>query len=86
MLLAAFAVRVGAGCVEVAQGTVADTVGLPIPCQGLLDEQAGGAATNGKQPILDIVPSELHQRTPLLIGSKDDVAFVEKTIAEVNGA
>jgi fructose-1,6-bisphosphatase I len=52
----------------------------------MIAEQAGGAATNGKQPILDIVPSELHQRTPLLIGSKDDVAFVEKMIAEVNGA
>ncbi len=31
---------------------------------------AGGKATNGKQNILDIVPAELHQRTPLFIGSK----------------
>jgi len=52
----------------------------------MIAEQAGGAATDGKQPILDIVPTELHQRTPLLIGSKDDVAFVEKTVAEVDGA
>jgi fructose-1,6-bisphosphatase I len=36
-------------------------------------EQAGGAATNGKDRILDLHPSELHQRTPLVIGSKDDV-------------
>jgi fructose-1,6-bisphosphatase I len=39
-----------------------------------LFEQAGGAATNGNERILDIVPSELHQRTPLILGSKDDVA------------
>ena len=36
-------------------------------------EQAGGAATDGKKRILDIDPKELHQRTPLYIGSKSDV-------------
>jgi fructose-1,6-bisphosphatase I len=36
-------------------------------------EQAGGAATDGEERILDIQPSELHQRTPLFIGSKNDV-------------
>ena len=34
-------------------------------------EMAGGRATNGKDRILDIMPTELHQRTPLFIGSKD---------------
>ena len=33
-------------------------------------ETAGGKATNGKERILDIQPTELHQRTPLFIGSK----------------
>ncbi len=33
-------------------------------------EQAGGRATDGKQRVLDIQPTELHQRTPLFIGSK----------------
>ena len=33
-------------------------------------EVAGGKATNGKQRILDIKPTELHQRTPMFIGSK----------------
>jgi fructose-1,6-bisphosphatase I len=47
-------------------------------------EQANGAATDGRQRIMDIVPTELHQRTPLLIGSRDDVAFVERTVAEVD--
>jgi fructose-1,6-bisphosphatase I len=34
-------------------------------------EVAGGRATDGKQRILDIQPSELHQRTPLFIGSSE---------------
>ena len=37
-------------------------------------ERAGGAASNGTEPILDIVADGLHQRTPLFIGSKGDVA------------
>ncbi|MEW6743250.1 MAG: class 1 fructose-bisphosphatase [Planctomycetota bacterium] len=36
-------------------------------------KQAGGFATDGKQGILDIAPEELHQRTPLFIGSHDDM-------------
>jgi fructose-1,6-bisphosphatase I len=36
-------------------------------------EQAGGAATDGQRRILDIDPTELHQRTSLYIGSKSDV-------------
>ncbi len=36
-------------------------------------EQAGGAASTGEGRILDVVPRELHQRTPLIIGSKKDV-------------
>ena len=45
-------------------------------------EQAGGAASDGARPILDIVPTALHQRTPLVIGSKGDVALVERTLGE----
>lgn len=37
-------------------------------------EKAGGAATDGKTRILDLVPTKLHQRTPLYLGSKGDVA------------
>ena len=36
-------------------------------------EQAGGMATDGRQPIQDVVPTELHQRTPLILGSSEDV-------------
>jgi fructose-1,6-bisphosphatase I len=39
----------------------------------MIVEQAGGAATDGVNRILEIQPTELHQRTPLYIGSKLDV-------------
>src|SRR5690606_37438297 len=43
-------------------------------------EQAGGKATNGKQRILEIQPTELHQRTPILIGNTEMVEKVEEFI------
>ncbi|MBD1923237.1 class 1 fructose-bisphosphatase [Microcoleus sp. FACHB-831] len=45
-------------------------------------EQAGGRASAGTQDILDVVPKALHARTPLIIGSKDDVSLVESFIKE----
>ncbi|QGZ39490.1 fructose-1,6-bisphosphatase I [Pseudoduganella flava] len=42
----------------------------------LIVEQAGGMATDGKQRILDIVPTSLHQRVPVFLGSRDEVAVV----------
>lgn len=47
-----------------------------------LVEQAGGRASNGTQDILDITSEHLHQRIPLIIGSKDDVSLVESFIKE----
>jgi len=41
-----------------------------------LVEQAGGAATNGQQRILDIQPTELHQRVSVFLGSKNEVQRV----------
>ena len=40
---------------------------------GWLIEQAGGAATNGRQRILDIQPTKLHQRVSVILGSKNEV-------------
>jgi len=40
---------------------------------GLLIEEAGGIATTGKEPILQIQATELHQRVPLFMGSPRDV-------------
>lgn len=48
-------------------------------------EQAGGAATDGIQRILDIQPGTLHQRVPLVIGSRRDVEFVARTLTENPG-
>lgn len=39
-------------------------------------EQAGGAASTGVIPILDVVPEKIHQRCPVILGSKDDVQDV----------
>ncbi len=41
-------------------------------------EQAGGWASTGYERILDITPAKLHQRVPLIIGSKDDVLEYEE--------
>lgn len=41
-------------------------------------EQAGGRATTGKQRILEVVPLNLHQKTPLFIGSEEDVLEAEE--------
>ena len=41
-------------------------------------EQAGGAATDGWGSILDVDPTELHQRTPLYLGSKAEVDMVSE--------
>ena len=50
-----------------------------------LAEQAGGAATNGSVPILDLVPEGLDQRAPVFIGCRNDVAkageFLAGTVA-----
>ncbi len=44
----------------------------------MLVEQAGGAATNGEQRILDIQPTTLHQRVSVVLGSKNEVERVTR--------
>ncbi len=44
-------------------------------------QHAGGYASDGHQPILDIVPESLHQRVPLYIGNRDLVEKAEEYIA-----
>jgi fructose-1,6-bisphosphatase I len=41
-------------------------------------EQAGGAATDGRQRILDIQPTALHQRVGVVLGSKNEVERVTR--------
>lgn len=45
-----------------------------------LAESAGGAASTGRERILDVVPGALHQRTPLVIGSRHEVAALESLL------
>jgi fructose-1,6-bisphosphatase I len=45
-------------------------------------EQAGGYASTGRQPIRDLQPTELHQRTPLFVGNRELVEKAEEFIAE----
>jgi len=44
----------------------------------LICEQAGGRASDGERDILDIVPTGLHQRTPLYVGSREFVDMAEE--------
>ncbi|MEC8677655.1 MAG: class 1 fructose-bisphosphatase [Candidatus Margulisiibacteriota bacterium] len=48
-------------------------------------EQAGGAATDGEKRILDIKPTELHQRVPLYIGSSELIDQYNQTKIKVLG-
>jgi len=47
-------------------------------------ELAGGAASDGYKPILDIVPEGLHVRSPIFLGNKEDVDEVVQLIAKHN--
>jgi fructose-1,6-bisphosphatase I len=48
----------------------------------MICEQAGGRATDGEQRLLDVQPTELHQRTPLYIGSRECVEVAQRFLAE----
>lgn len=50
-----------------------------------LMEQAGGAATDGRAPILDLAASSLHERVPFVFGSRDEVARVGRYTQEPSG-
>lgn len=47
-----------------------------------LAEQAGGAASDGTRPILDIKPHDIHQRTPLIIGGEVEMNEFERCMRE----
>ncbi len=52
---------------------------------GFIIEQAGGAATTGTQRIMEIAPKDLHQRVPVILGSKQEVVRVEQYYQEAGG-
>ena len=43
-----------------------------------LVEQAGGASTNGEQLIMDLQPSDLHERVSVMLGSKDEIERLQR--------
>jgi fructose-1,6-bisphosphatase I len=45
---------------------------------GLIVEQAGGAASTGTGRILDVQPALLHQRVPVILGSREEVELLEQ--------
>ncbi|MBK8005357.1 MAG: class 1 fructose-bisphosphatase [Gemmatimonadetes bacterium] len=45
---------------------------------GMLIEQAGGRASTGRQPVLGVTPTALHQRIGFVFGSKDEVDRIER--------
>jgi fructose-1,6-bisphosphatase I len=47
-----------------------------------LTEQANGIATNGKQNILDIIPSDIHERAPFYCGSSSMIKKLNEFIEE----
>jgi fructose-1,6-bisphosphatase len=48
----------------------------------MLVEQAGGAASTGRGRILEVMPETLHQRVPVILGSRNEVARLERYHAE----
>jgi fructose-1,6-bisphosphatase I len=45
---------------------------------GMLVEQAGGRASTGLERVLDLVPTDYHQRAAVILGSPDDVATADE--------
>jgi fructose-1,6-bisphosphatase len=44
----------------------------------LIVEQAGGAASTGRERLLDVVPTNIHQRVPVVLGSRSEVERLER--------
>lgn len=73
------------GGIYIYPATAKDTNGklrLMYECNALafVAEQAGGKATDGKQRILDVQPTSLHQRVPFFVGSKKMVEKAESLL------
>ncbi len=49
---------------------------------GMIIEQAGGAASTGRGRILEVQPTSLHQRVPVMLGSKNEIERLERYHAE----
>jgi fructose-1,6-bisphosphatase I len=45
-----------------------------------LAEHAGGSASNGTERLLDVQPTDIHQRTPLIVGGEVEMAEFERCL------
>src|SRR5438105_15524309 len=52
----------------------------------MIVEQAGGTASTGEQRILDVQPTSLQQKVPLIIGSREDVAEYNRFFSDARQA
>jgi len=48
----------------------------------MIVEQAGGAASTGRERLLDVVPTGIHQRVPVILGTREEVERLERYHAE----
>jgi fructose-1,6-bisphosphatase len=65
-----------------APADAAQPAGLRLVCaanpMAMLVEQAGGAASTGRGRVLDVQPAALHQRVPVILGSRTEVERIER--------
>jgi fructose-1,6-bisphosphatase I len=71
---------------DIRKGYSAGRLRLVYECNPIafLIEQAGGAATTGTGRILEVQPVNIHERVPMIFGSKHEVELVEQYYAEIN--
>jgi fructose-1,6-bisphosphatase I len=71
---------------DIRQGYAMGRLRLMYECNPIafLVEQAGGAATTGIQRVMEIEPAKIHERVPMIFGSKHEVELVEKYYAGLN--
>ncbi len=71
---------------DIRKGYGAGRLRLVYECNpiALLVEQAGGAATTGTQRVLEMQPQTIHERAPMIFGSKHEVELVEQYYADLN--
>jgi fructose-1,6-bisphosphatase I len=77
-------IKGGVFCYPATAGSPDGKLRLLYECNPMafIVEQAGGVATTGYQRIMEIQPTELHQRVPTLMGSKNMVGKVLEMIEE----
>ena len=51
----------------------------------MIAEAAGGAAVNGRDRILELQPTGVHERTPLVVGSRREVELLQRLVREAQG-